>query len=196
MRTILSTRRGMLGLVLLLTSSHSVGSADGSSSFKADGDYAYFSSWSGPRDESTYCWVYAARGRTDGVTETNLWYGCVDSPSNTTVLLGNGRIPNDDLKFAGNQAVLRTDTSSNIEFHHEVGTGGIVEVNWRKNALESAKGSGVYQAKAVGYSYRQRGAWAWERATATATMPGVVLADSHDSVIGFNKSVEITFARP
>lgn len=190
MRTTLRALHGVLVLLLLTFSAEA--NSGNTTMFKADGDYVQISIVEG----SIGCSAYAGRFKTDGNLETFLEYSCFDYASNLLVLHGHGLIPNGDLKFTGKEAMLQTDTASNAGFWHDFGTGGTVAISFRKNGVQTVRSTGTYEVTRGGSSYRTRGSWAYEDATASGMLPGIAFVQSAYAAIGFNKAVEIVFLKP
>lgn len=105
---------------------------------------------------------------------------------------GFGPIPAQDVSGNGKRALsLNTDTSTNPDFIHSEGSGGLVEVDWIASDLFSRKSHGVEQSRFGDVTFKSNGSFSSTSATASGSVIdsrveaelGVEMGMSHDRFI-------------
>jgi hypothetical protein len=112
-------------------------------------------------------WVNYDVGRC-GYDPATGWYSCTVSQA------GYGTIPNGDLSGNGaNHLRLTTDTRSNPRFTVWAGTGGVIDLEWRKSGLYESSSNSVSESRFLDSRWKSNGSYSSASAIAQGTIIGI-----------------------
>lgn len=102
----------------------------------------------------------------------------------TDVLEGVGTIPSEDFTGSESHLLLHTNTATNPNFTFLVGSGGEVDITWRKTDLFMSRINGTSENIRDGISMRSTGHSESMSANVVATIAGVSLSAGVTGVMG------------